>query len=74
MAYAERIRFAALPNIYENEELLPELFGVVETGEITRKLAGLLAGGELEAVKKRLSRFRHRLNPVDAIVGEVWGS
>jgi lipid-A-disaccharide synthase len=74
MAYAGRIPFAALPNIYENEELLPELFGVVETGEITRKLAGLLSGGGLEAVRKRLSRFRRRPNPVDAIVADVWGS
>jgi lipid-A-disaccharide synthase len=74
MAYADRIPFAALPNIYENEELLPELFGVVETGEITRKLAGLLSGGVLEDVRKRLSRFRRRPNPVDAIVADVWGS
>jgi hypothetical protein len=73
LSYLKGFRFTALPNIYENEELLPELFGVVETRDVTRKLAGILASGEPAVIKKRLERFRFRHNPVDVIVREVWG-
>jgi lipid-A-disaccharide synthase len=73
LSYLKGYRFSALPNIYENEELLPELFGVIETRDITKKLAETLASGEPAVIKKRLARFRFHHNPVDVIVREVWG-
>jgi hypothetical protein len=72
LSYARRFPYAALPNIYENEELLPELFGVITTAGITDKLASILAKGGEREIRKKLSRFRFETDPIDLIVEGVW--
>jgi lipid A disaccharide synthetase len=73
-SYIKRYPLTALPNIYMNEEILPELVGVLETDDITRKIQELLTGEDLAKIGERLSCFQFDTNPVDIIVREVWGN
>lgn len=73
-SYIKRYPLTALPNIYMNEEILPELVGVLETDDITRKIQELLTGDALAKIGERLSCFQFETNPADIIVREVWGS
>lgn len=73
-SYIKRYPLTALPNIYMNEEILPELVGVLETDDITLKIQELLTGEDLAKIGERLSCFQFDTNPVDIIVREVWGN
>jgi len=72
--YVKKFPFASLPNIYEDEEVFPELFGVIKTNDITKRLIEIFEEKEYENIKKKLSRFVFKENPVDLIGKEVWGN
>ncbi len=73
LRYARKFPFAALPNIYEGEEVVPELFGVFQTVDITRRLVAILERDEEKDISKRLSRFTPLGDPARLIVNAVWG-
>jgi lipid-A-disaccharide synthase len=72
-AYAARYPFKALPNIYEQEEIFPELFGLLQTDDITNRVAEILEGDHLEGIARKLDCFELDTDPVQAIVRGVWG-
>ncbi len=71
--YVRDFRYASLPNLYEGEEIFPELFGVLRTEDITARLLALLRSGEDRDITKRLRRFTFSREPVDVVMREVWG-
>lgn len=73
LRYIQKFRFAALPNIYENEEVFPELFGVIQTDDITRKIIEILESGMAQSIRHKLARFKPDKSPVSIIMNEVWG-
>jgi len=73
LRYIDKFPFAALPNIYENEEILPELFGVIKTANITEKINEIIENKTDEKIRKRLLHFKPDSDPVRIIVEEVWG-
>jgi len=73
LRYARKFPFAALPNIYAGEEVVPELFGVFRTADITNRLVDILEKGEEKDIAKRLSKFTPSQDPARLIVNAVWG-
>jgi hypothetical protein len=73
LRYIDKFPFAALPNIYENEEILPELFGVIKTADITEKINEIIENRMDKKIRKRLLHFKPHSDPVGIIVEEVWG-
>ncbi|MFW6180793.1 MAG: hypothetical protein ACOC8N_03520 [Spirochaetota bacterium] len=71
--YVREFRYASLPNLYEGEEIFPELFGVIRTTDIVSRLLALLGGGEERDIRERLERFAFETDPADIIMREVWG-
>lgn len=71
--YLKKFPYASLPNMYENEEIYPELFRVIQTDEITDKIIEIFKNKEYENIKKKLSRFKPDDNPVDLIIQEAFG-
>jgi len=74
LKYAERYPLTALPNIYMNEEILPELVGVLNTDDIIQKIQDLLTDESLAAIRKKLSCFHFDASPVDVILQHIWGA
>ena len=73
LAYSRRFRFASLPNIYQNREIVPELFGVIRTEDITNLLVKMLKSGEIAKIRDRLSVFDSEEDPAERILQHVWG-
>jgi hypothetical protein len=73
LAYTKKFRFAALPNIYRNEKIVPELFGVIRVEQITEMLSDIIENDGIKEIKKRLSVFETGSDPADSIVRYVWG-
>ena len=73
LSYAKRYPLTALPNIYMNEEILPELVGMLETDDITRKIQELLTDENLASIREKLSCFQFDTNPIDVILRKAWG-
>jgi len=73
LAYTRRFKFAALPNIYQNREIVPELFGVIKTEDITNLLAKIIENDEMAEIAKRLDVFDSAEDPADKIVRAIWG-
>jgi lipid-A-disaccharide synthase len=67
-SYARRYPYTALPSIYTNQEIFPELHGIITTDDITNRLVEMLEGDELERIGERLDIFQLPHNPVDLIV------
>ncbi len=72
--YVKKFRYASLPNIYTNKEVIPELFGIIRTSDITERIKKILKSNEHLEIKERLTQFFLNNNPVDRIIREVWGS
>jgi lipid-A-disaccharide synthase len=72
--YVKKFRYASLPNIYTNSEVIPELFGIIQTSDITERVEIILKNNEHFEIKERLAQFSLKNNPVERIVREVWGS
>jgi lipid-A-disaccharide synthase len=72
--YVERFSFSALPNMYANREILPELFGVITTEDVTKKLHRILANSEYLRIRDELSFFTFQMDPSRRIVEEIWGT
>jgi len=73
-AYAKRYPYTALPNIYMQEEIVPELSGVITTDDVTNRVHEILSRGEHERIRERLAVFQFPFNPVDVIVQTVFNS
>lgn len=73
LSYTKRFRFAALPNIYRNEAIVPELFGVIQVEQITELLSDIIENDRINEIGDRLSVFEKGSDPADAIVRYVWG-
>jgi len=71
--YIERFSYSALPNMYADREILPELFGVITTEDVTKKLRRILANGEYLRIRDELSFFTFPGDPSRRIVDEIWG-
>ena len=71
--YLTKFPYASLPNMYENEEIFPELFKVIQTDEITDKIIEIFTNKEHEKIKKKLSRFKPDDSPADLIIQEAFG-
>ncbi len=74
LRYAQEFPFAALPNIYAGEEVVPELFGMLQTADITSRLVDIFEKGEEKDIAKRLSKFTPSQDPARLIVNAVWGN
>jgi lipid-A-disaccharide synthase len=74
LAYADSFPHTALPNLYMNEEILPEMVGILKTDDITAKIQELLKDEKLAAMREKLSCFQIDTNPVDTILHTIWGS
>jgi hypothetical protein len=61
--YLSSFRYAALPNIYANEEIFPELFKVLQTDEITEKIVEILKNGKDRQIADKLELFNKRFKP-----------
>jgi lipid-A-disaccharide synthase len=72
--YIKKFPFASLPNLYTDEEIFPEIAGVIQTEDISRRVIQILGSGEEAEIKKRLNRFHFEHDPADLIVDTVWGS
>jgi hypothetical protein len=70
-SYARRYPYTALPSIYTNQEIFPELHGIITSDDITNRLVEMLKGDELERIREKLSIFQFPHNPVDVIVNCV---
>lgn len=70
--YISRFPYASLPNMYMNREVVPELFGVIKTSDITEKVVDILANGRDEEIRERLGCFTFSHDPASLIVDEVW--
>jgi len=68
LSYADSFPHTALPNIYMNEEILPEMVGILKTDDITGKIQELLADEKLASIRERLSCFQFETSPVDVIL------
>ncbi len=73
LAYSKKFRFSARPNIYQNREIVPELFGVLKTEDITDRLIKIIENNEAPEIKKRLGVFEVKEDPAEKIVRAVWG-
>ncbi len=73
LKYAEKFKYSALPNIYKNTEIVPELFCIFETEDITKKLMKIIEKKEITAIKKRLSQFSLNRDPDQEIVKKTLG-
>ncbi|MBN2322752.1 MAG: hypothetical protein JXQ30_03380 [Spirochaetes bacterium] len=73
LSYTKKFRFAALPNIYRNEAVVPELFGVIRVEQITEMLSDIIENNGINEIRKRLSVFDTGSDPADEIVRHVWG-
>lgn len=73
LMYARRFRFTALPNMYRKREIVPELFGVISTNDITTRVAEILKNKEHLSIKERLGLFYTEDNPARKIVRAIWG-
>ena len=69
--YVNKFPFASLPNIYMQKEIFPELFGVIQTEDITKRIEKILKDQEYEKIKARLNTFKFDKNPADLIVSEI---
>ncbi len=74
MRYIKKFPFASLPNLYTNEEIFPEIAGVIKTEDISQRVIQILRSGEEAEIKKRLHRFHLEHDPAELIVNAVWGS
>jgi lipid-A-disaccharide synthase len=72
LAYADSFPHIALPNIYMNEEILPEMVGILHTDDITRKIQDLLEDDALSAIREKLACFQFDTNPVETILNTIW--
>jgi len=70
--YLKKFQYASLPNMYVNEEIFPELFGIIQTSDITDKIIEILENTEHKKIKEKLFRFKPDHNPVGLIVQEVF--
>ncbi len=71
-SYIKRFKYASLPNIYMDREIFPELFGVIKTADITKKLIELIRNNEIEKIKSRLAVFKLQNDPADLIISEIF--
>jgi lipid-A-disaccharide synthase len=71
--YEKRYPYKALPNIYTNSEIFPEMFGILQPHDITTRIEEILRGDDLEGIRAKLEGFKLPVNPVDTIIDEVWG-
>jgi lipid-A-disaccharide synthase len=69
--YMRRFPYTALPNLYMQQEIIPELFGILQTADITDRIEKLLTGDEIEEIRRNLRVFRVDSNPVEVIVEEL---
>lgn len=74
LKYFERFSFSALPNMYANRTILPELFGIITTEDVTKKLHQILADGEYMRIREELSFFTFHTSPSRRILEEIWGA
>lgn len=74
LRYLKRFPYAALPNIYENEEIFPELFGVIKTEDIMKRVLEILKNYGYKRIKQKLKRFNLNHDPVSLILKEIWES
>ena len=72
--YVKKFRYSSLPNIYTNSEVIPELFGIIQTSDITERIEKILTNNEHLDIKERLAQFSLKNNPVERIILEVWGT
>jgi lipid-A-disaccharide synthase len=72
VAYNKRIKYTALPNIYTDSEIVPELRGVLKTGDITEKIAKILEAKEDEKIRDGLLRLSVENDPAEEIVKAVF--
>ncbi|UCB47047.1 MAG: hypothetical protein JSV25_06435 [Spirochaetota bacterium] len=72
LKYTGKFEFCSLPNIYQNEKIVPELFGVIETDDITDLLVDIIENGEIEKIKQRLSVFSVEEDPAEKIIRSIW--
>jgi hypothetical protein len=73
LRHVKQYPYAALPNIYENEQIFPELFGVIRTRDITETVGRVLSEDGGGAIRAKLARFRPERSPVSIIADQVWG-
>ena len=73
IAYTRGFRFAALPNIYQNREIVPELFGVIKTDDITNLLVKIIEKDEMAEIGKRLEVFDSEEDPAEEIIRHILG-
>lgn len=73
LAYSSKFRFASLPNIYQNREIVPELFGVIKTEDITNSLLRIMGNDEIPKIRERLSVFDVEEDPAENIIRCIWG-
>ena len=56
--YSKRIKFAAIPNIRAEREIVPEIRGIIEPDDVAKEVIGLLRGPErLTEMKKELRKI-----------------
>jgi lipid A disaccharide synthetase len=70
--YLSRFPYAALPNMYANEEIFPELFKVIQTDEIKEKIVEIFEKGIDRQIVDKLECFKPVSDPVDIIVREAF--
>jgi len=74
MRYIKRFPYASFPNLYTNEEIFPEIAGIIQKEDISRRIIEILQSGEEGEIRKRLDSFQFKWDPAEHIVSTVWGS
>ena len=70
--YLRKFPYAALINMYANEEIVPELFKDIRTDEITEKIVEIFENGTDKKIVEKLGRFKPDSDPVDLIIRETF--
>ena len=72
LVYLKKFPYAALINMYADEEIFPELFKVIRTDEITDKIVEIFETGTDKKIVEKLGRFKPDSDPVDLIIRETF--
>jgi lipid A disaccharide synthetase len=72
LKYAGKFKFCSLPNIYQNKKIVPEIFGIIKTDDITDLLIEIIENDEVENIKQRLSVFSAEEDPAEKIIRSIW--
>ena len=70
--YSKRIKFAAIPNIRAEREIVPEIRGIIEPADVAKEVIGLLRSpGRLTEMKEELRKIARTTEGAASKVADI---